>query len=97
MVCQSNRFLPAIAIASNNRVYCWGLNKHGQLGNGNDGDNSSMAPYPVATDDALKNKAIKYIDASHEITCAIDSDGKIYCRKLVPNLSVEYLLMLMLQ
>ncbi|TAH33182.1 hypothetical protein EYC59_05280 [Candidatus Saccharibacteria bacterium] len=59
-------------LTSNGTAYCWGFNGHGQLGTGNNSDNS--VPQPVAT--ALK---FKQISAGDEHTCAVTLAGALYC------------------
>ena len=65
------------AIASDNRAYCWGSNKNGQLGNGSTAD--SRVPVAVNTSGVLAGKTIKQISAGENHTCAIASDNRAYC------------------
>lgn len=65
------------AIASDDKAYCWGLNSSGQLG-----DSSQInkpAAVAVNTAGVLNNKTIVSISAGYSTTCAIDSDGNLYC------------------
>lgn len=64
-------------IASDNKVYCWGSNSYGQLGNGS--ITNSRTPVAVDTSGLLNNKTIVSISAGVYQACAIDSDGKAYC------------------
>ena len=68
----------ACAIA-NARVFCWGDNAYGQLGN----RTNTNSAVPVAVDmtdgSALKNKEIIDIAAGDDFTCALASDGKVAC------------------
>jgi len=64
-------------IASDDRVYCWGNNINGALGNNGPEDCGDGQPVPVA--DPLANKTIKQIAAGDAHTCAIDSDNTVYC------------------
>lgn len=58
------------------KIYCWGANESGQLGNANT-ESKSNIPVPVSiSDDIIKN--ISAISAGDRHTCAI-ADGKIYC------------------
>ncbi len=64
------------AIASDDRVYCWGQNTYNQLGNGNTVDQN----IPVAVSaGAMPAGAVKSIAAGGEHTCVIASDDKVYC------------------
>ena len=65
------------AIASDDKVYCWGDNGNGQLGNGS--TTQSNVPVAVSTTGALAGKTIKRIAAGIWHTCAIASDDKVYC------------------
>ena len=58
------------------KVYCWGRNEDGQLGNGS----FINQTLPVAVDDqgALLSKRVEKIDAGGNNTCALAS-GDIYC------------------
>lgn len=71
------------ALASDNNVYCWGFNMHGQLGNNADsGYTPNIAPIPVSTTNgvsALYNKTVKSISARDNDTCVVASDNKAYC------------------
>ena len=59
------------------RVYCWGSNANGELGNGS----TSMSTQPVAvkTDGVLKNKEVVDVSAGDNFTCAVASDGSLAC------------------
>ena len=66
------------AIASDDRVYCWGYGvSFGDLGNGT--FSQSNVPVAVSTSGVLAGKKIKQISVGFENVCAIDSDGKAYC------------------
>src|SRR5665648_62146 len=64
-------------IASDDQVYCWGLNSSGQLGNNS--TNQSMVPVAVNTTGVLSGKTIKAITAGAAHICAIASDNQVYC------------------
>jgi alpha-tubulin suppressor-like RCC1 family protein len=74
------------ALASDNLVYCWGLNGNGQLG-----DNSTTQRLvPVAVNmangtSALYGKTVKAIAAGASHTCALASDNLVYCWGLNGN------------
>lgn len=67
------------AIANNDKVYCWGDNTNGQLGNGT--NVSSLVPVPVDMSGVLSGKTIKYVSVgpTANIACAIASDDNAYC------------------
>ena len=71
------------AIASDNRAYCWGSNKNGQLGNGSTAD--SRVPVAVNMSGALAGKTIKQILAGGDHGCVVASDDKMYCWGLNNN------------
>lgn len=65
------------AIASDNLVYCWGINDSGQLGN-NTIINSPVS-VAVNTAGALSGKTVKYVSVAAVRTCVVASDDKAYC------------------
>ena len=66
------------AIASDDKVYCWGYGvSFGDLGNGT--FSQSNVPVAVSTSGVLAGKKIKQVSVGFENVCAIDSDGKAYC------------------
>lgn len=64
-------------IASDNKLYCWGFNYFGQLGDNTTIDKS--VPVAVNTSGLLKDKRIKSVSTNRDSTCAIASDNKAYC------------------
>ena len=64
-------------IASDDKVYCWGSNAYGQVGNNSLTD--SNVPVAVNTTGVLAGKTIKQISVGHHRACAIASDDKMYC------------------
>jgi alpha-tubulin suppressor-like RCC1 family protein len=66
------------AIASDDQVYCWGMNSSGQLGNG-ENRLSQTVPVAVDTSGVLLGKTIKQVSTGYGHTCAIASDNKAYC------------------
>lgn len=64
------------AVASG-AVYCWGSNSLGQLGNNS--TTQSLAPTPVDTTGVLAGKTMTRVIAILNSTCALDSNGKMYC------------------
>jgi alpha-tubulin suppressor-like RCC1 family protein len=68
------------AIASDSKVYCWGANASGQLGNNS--TVQSSVPVAVNTDSGLSGlygKTAVSIAAGGIHTCAVDYIGKVYC------------------
>lgn len=59
------------------KVYCWGWNKDGQLGNGEHGIDAHSS-IPIEVKGALEGKTVTSISGSSNTTCAI-ADQKIYC------------------
>jgi len=64
-------------IASDDKLYCWGFNSNGELGNNS--SVSSSVPVAVNTDGVLAGKVIKQMSAGFSNTCAVDSGYGIYC------------------
>lgn len=64
-------------VASDDKMYCWGLNNNGELGN-NSSVNSSV-PVAVNADGVLAGKTIRQMSAGFSSTCAVDSGYGIYC------------------
>ena len=65
-----------LALTSDGKVYAWGANNKGQLG-----DNSTTSyPYPVAVDmtGALLGKTVVALAAGYEHSLALTSDGGLY-------------------
>ena len=60
------------ALKNDGRVYCWGLNDEGQLGNGSTTD--SNIPIQVSSLDK-----IQVISANWVHSCALKNDGSAYC------------------
>lgn len=65
------------AIASDDAVYCWGLNTNGQLGDSS--TTQRLAPVAVNTAGALLNKKVLAITAGDNHTCALATDNLVYC------------------
>lgn len=56
------------------KVYCWGRNQYGQLGNGTTTDST----VPVQVGGALASKTVTAIGGASDVGCAI-ADSQIYC------------------
>lgn len=63
------------ALMTNNKAYCWGNNKDGRLGNGN--NQTQKLPTQVMLPQGTSS--ILQLTAGHEHTCAIMNNGKAYC------------------
>ena len=55
-------------------IYCWGFNRHGQLGSSPASSTPAFSPRKIDGD-----KMWKFVSAGHRHTCAIDLDGGLYC------------------
>ena len=66
----------SIALASDGKVYSWGSNAFGQLGNGTNID--SAEPIAVTTSGVLAGKTITAIAAGIYFSIALASDGTVY-------------------
>ena len=68
-----------IALDNEGKVYMWGRNNYGQLGNGTDGNNSNK---PICISDiegnTLNGKNIVEVKNSYNTVIALDSEGKVY-------------------
>ena len=71
----------ACMIASDGKVYCWGYNANGQLGNGTyDGNGIPHSlPAQIVMNGALNGKTVKQISCGAYHNCVVASDGKAYC------------------
>lgn len=65
------------ARTSDNRIYCWGLNHAGQLGNGT--TTNSNVPVPVTMSGAMAGKTVTQLTSGGNYSCARVSDGNAYC------------------
>ena len=65
-------------LASDDQVYCWGINTSSQLGN-NSTINQSNVPVAVWTDGVLNGLAVKQIGVGNNHTCTVASDHHAYC------------------
>lgn len=65
------------AIASNSKVYCWGRNNNGQLGDRTAVD--KHVPTKVYDSSVLSGKILVDIDGGNLHTCVVDSNGVAYC------------------
>ncbi|MFV0485277.1 MAG: RCC1 domain-containing protein [Candidatus Saccharimonadales bacterium] len=65
------------AQVKNGTIYCWGSNTNGQYGDGT--QLSSKTPVPTDTSGVLDGKIVEQISVSSTGTCAVTSEGKVYC------------------
>lgn len=62
------------------KPYCWGDNSIGQLGNGTTDNTAVTAPVRVLQEDGvLAGRNVIKISAGVSHTCAVTSDGKLFC------------------
>lgn len=64
-------------LGSAKKVYCWGSNEQGQLGNGESGS-GKRSTTPVEVGGALVGKNVTAVGGTGDVSCAI-ANGKIYC------------------
>lgn len=64
-------------IASDSKIYCWGSNYSGQLGDNT--TTSSTVPVAVNATGVLAGKTMTSVAIGANYACALDSDGKVYC------------------
>ena len=67
-----------VALDDNGKVYTWGSNVGGQLGNGTENDSSVPICISDTENSVLKGKNIKNISLSGNTVCALDDNGKVY-------------------
>lgn len=65
-----------IAVVANSKIFTWGDNGSGQLGNGTNTD--SNVPVQVVNTGVLSGKTILKVYAGDSYSAALDSDGKVY-------------------
>lgn len=70
----------SLAVDSAGKVYAWGRNRSGELGNGSGGGWDDRSPVPAAVDasGALAGKTITAVSAGCDFSLALDSAGKVY-------------------
>ncbi len=64
------------SLFSEGRVYCWGYNYYGQLGNGT---SLNALPTPVEVGGNLSGEVVKSISVGHSHTCALTTSSVAYC------------------
>ena len=68
----------SMALDSTGKVYTWGYNGFGMLGNGSAAFSQSLVPVPVTTTGVLAGKTIRRIAAGADFCVALDSNGAAY-------------------
>jgi alpha-tubulin suppressor-like RCC1 family protein len=63
----------ACAVKSDGRLFCWGSNSYGQLGNGSNQDS------PVPVQEYTSASDWKQVSAGSSHTCALKDNGRIFC------------------
>lgn len=66
----------SIALTDDGKVYAWGDNGYGQLGDGT--YTTRLVPVATNMSGALSGKTVKMIFTGHDQTYALDSDNKLY-------------------
>lgn len=64
-------------LATNGRVFCWGVGGSGRLGNG--ATSNSQVPVAVNVSGVLSGKTVTKITTGGTFSCALTSDGMVYC------------------
>ena len=72
--------LHVCALDTEGQVYCWGGNSSGQLGdNSNVQRNTPVAVNKTDGTGAMNGKVIVQIATGSSLTCALDTEGQVYC------------------
>lgn len=70
-------------ISESNKLYCWGDNTNGALGNGTTTDSNVAKVVFTSADSSSSqlpaNAKIVYVSSNNVVTCALDSAGNAYC------------------
>ncbi len=66
----------SIAVKANGKVFSWGSNAYGQLGNGN--NSSANTPQEITTSGALIGKFVTTVSSGNSHSLALASDGTVY-------------------
>ena len=77
IVSLSAGFMHGLALSSDGKVFAWGDDKFGELGN-NVFQNKSFLPVAVDTSGILKGKKIVSVAAGTFFSLALDQDGNVY-------------------
>lgn len=79
-------FIYGCAVNDINKVYCWGSNYYGQLGEGSIGAYGglykSLTPIAVKANepgDILSGKILTQVSVGFQTVCTVSSEGKAYC------------------
>jgi len=63
-------------LVADGRVYCWGANTNGSLGDGT--TETRLLPVPVSNDGGIGGKTVTKVSVGYQNTCAIADNG-VYC------------------
>ncbi len=66
-------------VDSTGKVYCWGYNSQGQLGNGASGTTNNPFPVAVVTAGPMNGEVIVKVNGGDSHTCALSQDGDLFC------------------
>ncbi len=66
------------AVTVSGRAYCWGDNRYGQLGSGDDVEYVTT-PTPVETTSGLTDSNVVAVTTGWHHTCAVTADASAYC------------------
>lgn len=69
----------ACAAAADNKAYCWGTNKYGQLGNGTERTGTSLKPNLVIGAVSRSAFLLTRISAGGNHACALTPSGQAFC------------------
>ncbi len=67
------------ALERTGHVYCWGNNRHGELGQGRVGDSTDRPVQVVGVEGRGYLDNITAITSGADHTCALDTHGRVYC------------------
>ena len=71
------------AVDSIGKVYCWGENEGGQLGNGT--TENSYVPVEVDMTGDLAGKIMAKVSVGARYSCVLDTEGTVYCWGLISD------------
>ncbi len=74
-------YFTTCALDTEGKVYCWGADYFGSLGDGGPVSSTLTGELPVEVDTSgvLAGKTIVHIGVGMASVCAMDSDGQVYC------------------
>jgi alpha-tubulin suppressor-like RCC1 family protein len=66
-------YFHSCGVTADNRVFCWGLNKYGQIGD------SSTASWRLKPSRVAPTRQFRQVDAGTDFTCAVTTDYRAFC------------------